>query len=209
MAAYRVRFEKINSNGAVECFSCSPSTFHIYTGSTLIQIQILKMAYRYACVLLTVALCAAPAIGFSAGAPNGACGDMIPQHHTDAQKSAAPYQIILSKKQLKAGEGLTITVQGNSAKDTIKGLLCQTRVGETPVGAFDVPPNNNYIQTLDCGNSKASAVTHKKITNAPNAITFNWVAPKGLSEEARVYCTIALNGGVFWVKHSSDFLKVN
>lgn len=47
---------------------------------------------------------------------------------------------------------------GNSAKDTIKGLLCQTRVGETPVGAFDVPPNNNYIQKLDCGNSKAVSV---------------------------------------------------
>ncbi|XP_052895235.1 putative defense protein Hdd11-like [Anopheles moucheti] len=167
------------------------------------------MAYRFACILLTVALCAVPTLSFSAGAPNGACGDMVPQHHTDPQKSAAPYQIILSKKQIRAGEGVTITVQGNSAKDTIKGLLCQARVGETPVGAFDVPPNNNYVQKLDCGNSKASAITHKKIENPPNAITFNWISPKGLSEQAQVYCTIALNGGVFWVKHTSDFLKVN
>uniref|UniRef100_A0A182VSQ2 Reelin domain-containing protein n=1 Tax=Anopheles minimus TaxID=112268 RepID=A0A182VSQ2_9DIPT len=163
----------------------------------------LKVAYRFACVLLTVALCAVPTLSFSAGAPNGACDDMIPQHHTDPQKSAAPYQIILSKKQINAGEGVTINVQAPRKQSR------ETRVGETPVGAFDVPPNNNYIQNLDCGNSKASAITHNNIENAPNAITFNWIAPKGLSEQARVYCTIALNGGVFWVKHTSDFLKVN
>lgn len=113
------------------------------------------MAYRFACVLLTVALCVAPAFSFSAGAPDGACGDMIPQHHTDPQKSAAPYSIGLSKKQIRSGEGVTVTVKGNSPKDTIKGLLCQARVGETPVGSFDVPPNNNYVQTLACGNSKS------------------------------------------------------
>lgn len=112
------------------------------------------MAYRYACVLLTVALCATPALSFSAGAPDGACGDMIPQHHTDPQKSAAPYKILLTKKQIKSGEGVTVTVQGNTPKDTIKGLLCQARVGETPVGSFDVPPNNSITQTLDCGNAK-------------------------------------------------------
>ncbi|XP_065085128.1 putative defense protein Hdd11 [Ochlerotatus camptorhynchus] len=167
------------------------------------------MAYRYACVLLTVALCAAPAFSFSAGAPDGACGDMIPQHHTDPQKSAAPYKILLGKKQIKSGEGVTITVQGNTAKDTIKGLLCQARVGETAVGSFDVPPNNNFIQTLDCGNSKMSAITHKKITNAPNSISFNWVAPRGLSENVKITCTIALNGGVFWVKEQATDLKVN
>ncbi|XP_062545744.1 putative defense protein Hdd11-like [Armigeres subalbatus] len=167
------------------------------------------MAYRYACVFLTVALCATPALSFSAGAPNTACGDMIPQHHTDPQKSAAPYKILLDKKQIKSGEGVTITVQGNTPKDTIKGLLCQARVGETAVGSFDVPPNNNYIQSLDCGNSKKSAVTHKKITTAPNSISFNWVAPRGLSENVKMTCTIALNGGVFWVKEQAAELKVN
>ncbi|EDS43062.1 serine protease [Culex quinquefasciatus] len=168
------------------------------------------MAYRFACVLLTVALCVAPAFSFSAGAPDGACGDMIPQHHTDPQKSAAPYSIGLSKKQIRSGEGVTVTVKGNSPKDTIKGLLCQARVGETPVGSFDVPPNNNYVQTLACGNSKSSAVTHKKITTAPNSISFNWVAPKGLSENVVMTCTIALNGGVFWVKERAvDALRVN
>ncbi|XP_055548249.1 putative defense protein Hdd11-like [Wyeomyia smithii] len=168
------------------------------------------MAYRFVFVSLTLAaLCAAPVLSFSAGAPTDACGDMIPQHHTDPQKSAAPYKINLAKKQIKSGEGVTVTVQGNSAKDTIKGLLCQARVGETPVGSFDVPPNNSFIQTIDCGKSKRSAVTHKKITTAPNSISFNWVAPRGLSENVRMTCTIALNGGVFWVKEQSTDLKVN
>ncbi|XP_055643172.1 putative defense protein Hdd11 [Toxorhynchites rutilus septentrionalis] len=167
------------------------------------------MAYKFVCVLLAIAMCAVPALSFSAGAPKDACGDMIPQHHTDPQKSAAPYKILLDKKQIKSGQGVTVTVQGNSPSDTIKGLLCQARVGETPVGSFDVPPSNNLIQTLNCGNSKTSAVTHKKITTAPNSISFNWVAPKGLSENVKMTCTIALNGGVFWVKEQSTDLKVN
>lgn len=55
-----------------------------------------------------------------------------------------------------------------------------------------------------------SAVTHKKITTAPNSISFNWVAPKGLSENVVMTCTIALNGGVFWVKERAvDALRVN
>ncbi|XP_055599319.1 putative defense protein Hdd11 [Uranotaenia lowii] len=167
------------------------------------------MAARFACVLLALAMCVGPVLSFSAGAPDTACDDMVPQHHTDPQKTPAPYQILLSKKGIKSGEGVTVTVQGNSAKDTIKGLLCQARVGNTPVGSFDVPPNNNYIQTVDCGNSKLSAVTHKKIATAPQSISFNWVAPKGLSENVKMTCTIALNGGVFWVQEKSTDLKVN
>lgn len=118
-----------------------------------------KMAYKFVCVLLTIAMCAAPALSFSAGAPKDACDDMIPQHHTDPQKSAAPYKILLNKKQIKSGQGVTVTVQGNTPSDTIKGLLCQARVGETPVGSFDIPPSNNYIQTLSCGNSKTVSLS--------------------------------------------------
>ncbi|XP_053695464.1 putative defense protein Hdd11 [Sabethes cyaneus] len=168
------------------------------------------MAYRFVFISLAMAaLCAVPVLSFSAGAPADACGDMIPQHHTDPQSSAAPYKILLEKKQIKSGEAVTVTVQGNSAKDTIKGLLCQARVGETPVGSFDVAPDNKYIQTLNCGKSNKSAVTHKKIATPPKSISFNWVAPKGLSENVRMTCTIALNGGVFWVKEQSSALKVN
>ncbi|XP_058819384.1 putative defense protein Hdd11 [Topomyia yanbarensis] len=168
------------------------------------------MTYRVVFILMAVAsMCATPALSFSAGAPAAACGDMIPQHHTEPQKSAAPYTIVLNKKQIKSGEGITVTVKGNTNKDTIKGLLCQARVGETAVGSFDVPPNNNFIQTLDCGNSKKSAITHKKMTSDPREISFNWVAPRGLSESVRMTCTIALNGGVFWVKEQSAALQVN
>ncbi|XP_058446837.1 putative defense protein Hdd11 [Malaya genurostris] len=168
------------------------------------------MAYRFVYALMAVvAVCTVPALSFSAGAPTGACGDLIPQHHTDPQKTPAPYTIQLNKNKVKSGEGMTVTVKGNTAKDTIKGLLCQARSGETPVGSFDVPPNNNFIQTLDCGNTKKSAVTHKKMTSDPKEISFNWVAPRGFSGDIRMTCTIALNGGVFWVKEQSAALKVN
>lgn len=103
-----------------------------------------------------LALCvlAVPVFSFSAGAPEGACGDMIPKHHTDAQSSAAPYTITLSKNRIRAGETIEVTISGKSAADTIKGLLVQARVGSTAVGTFDVTSSSNSLQLLDCGNSK-------------------------------------------------------
>lgn len=104
---------------------------------------------------LALLLVGIPAISaFSAGAPAGQCKDMYPQHKVDAQKSAAPYDIILSKKSARSGETIKITIKGKNAENVIKGLLVQARVGETPIGSFDASPSANYIQTLDCGTSK-------------------------------------------------------
>ena len=107
-----------------------------------------------------LALCvlAVPVFSFSAGAPEGACGDMVPQHHTDAQSSAAPYTITLSKNRIRAGETIEVTIKGKSAADTIKGLLVQARVGSTAVGTFDVSSSPNTLQLLDCGNSKGVSI---------------------------------------------------
>ncbi|EAT48742.1 AAEL000218-PA [Aedes aegypti] len=79
--------------------------------------------------------------------------------------------------------------------------LCAT---PAPVGSFDVPPNNNYIQTIGCSSAKKSAVAHKKITTAPNRTSFNWTFSK-------MTCTIALNGGVFFSLFmvQGDNLKIN
>nr|XP_019529516.2 putative defense protein 1 [Aedes albopictus] len=167
------------------------------------------MAFRYACLLLTVALSAVPALSYSVGAPLEACADMVPHHHAEPQKSIAPYKIMLDKVQASSGESVTVTVQGNTPQDTIKGLLCQARVGETPVGTFDIPASNEYVQTLDCSNIKKSAVTHKRIATAPNSVSFNWIAPDGLDENVKMTCTIVQSGRVFWVKEQADDLKVN
>ncbi|KAL7040303.1 hypothetical protein ACKWTF_000348 [Chironomus riparius] len=137
------------------------------------------------------------------------CSSMTPRHHVDPQKSSFPYNIILSKNKIRAGDTIEITVQGKTADDTFKGLLVQARVGDTAVGSFDVSPSSQYIQLNDCGNSKGNAVTHKKITNGIRTVKMLWKAPANLSEKVVVYATVARNGGTFWVNQKSDVISVN
>lgn len=93
--------------------------------------------------------------GYSSGAPAEECSTMTPRHHVDPQKGPSPYDITIDKKFIRAGESVTVTIKGRTPDDTFKGLLVQARVGETPVGVFDVTPSRQYIQTLDCGSSRA------------------------------------------------------
>ncbi|XP_035774054.1 putative defense protein 3 [Anopheles albimanus] len=164
-------------------------------------------ATRFLCTLAL--LCIPPAFGYPTGAPGSSCIDMTPAHGDNvAQEFPSPYEINLSKQEIRAGETLTITVNGNTNEDVIKGLLCQVRVGETPVGSFDVPADDEHLKLLDCNNSKASAVTHRKATDASNVVSFNWIAPQGLKDQARVYCTIVKSFSVFWVKLPSELLTI-
>jgi hypothetical protein len=161
-------------------------------------------------LLVVLAVATIPAaLCYSSGAPAGACSDGIPQHHVDPQKTPAPYDISLSTSKIRSGESVEITIKGKSSEDTIKGLLVKAVVGNTPVGKFEVAPNDPNIQTLDCGNSKNNAVTHKKIANGVRSVKFNWIAPRGLSEKVVFVSTIALNGGKFWVDQKSQTLSVN
>lgn len=108
---------------------------------------------------VTIALvCVIPsAYSYSKGAPEGACGDMIPQHHVEPQPSEAPYKLLLSSKQLKAdqSQSVDVKIQGNSAGDTIKGFMMQARVGDKPVGKFTVK-SKKYAQLLNCSGSGVS-----------------------------------------------------
>lgn len=118
------------------------------------NILLFLVFFRMFRLLVTLALIATPVLSYSAGAPSGACGDGVPQHHTEAQKSAAPYDIILSKNKIRSGESVQVTIKGKTPEDTFKGLLVQAKVGDTSVGKFDVAPSDKFIQLLNCGNGK-------------------------------------------------------
>jgi Reeler domain len=92
--------------------------------------------------------------GYSSGAPAEECSSMTPRHHVDPQKGPSPYDIILDKKAIRAGESVLITIKGRKSDDVIKGLLVQARVGDTPIGSFDVSPSREYIQILNCGSGR-------------------------------------------------------
>jgi hypothetical protein len=92
---------------------------------------------------------------FSGGAPESECQSMTPRHHVDPQKSAFPYSINLSKKQVRAGETIEVTIKGKTADDVIKGFIAQARVGDTQIGVWDASPSASYAQIKNCGNSKS------------------------------------------------------
>lgn len=110
---------------------------------------------KYFVALVALAMAVAVVQGYSNGAPAEECGTMTPRHHVDPQKGAAPYDITLSKRSVRAGESVEIRIRGKTANDLIKGLLVQARVGDTPIGKFDVSPSRQYVQTLDCGSSRS------------------------------------------------------
>lgn len=104
-------------------------------------------------VFVSIALiCAVPsAYSYSSGAPESACKDMVPQHPVDPQPSAAPYKLNLSTDKLRAGkdESVSLKIQGNSAGDTIKGFMIQARIGDKPVGKFNIK-SKKHAQLLNC-----------------------------------------------------------
>lgn len=75
-------------------------------------------------VLLFVAVTAVYAL--PDGAPSGSCSEMLPKHPPFvAQTSVLPYTLEVSKKQIRSSDSVEVTIKGNTASDTIKGLFVQ------------------------------------------------------------------------------------
>lgn len=114
------------------------------------------MALKFFVTLVVLAIYSCGIVqAYSSGAPIEECGTMTPRHHVDPQTGPSPYDIILSKKSIRSGDTIDITIRGRTNNDLFKGLLVQARVGDTPIGRFDVNQNREYIQTLDCGSGRA------------------------------------------------------
>lgn len=101
--------------------------------------------------LLAVLATVTVVTGYGAGAPKEACGDMIPQHHTDPQTTPFPYRLSVSKKGIKGGEKVTVTISAGGKYKDFKGFFVQARVGDSAVGQFDPAPG---VKLVDCGPSK-------------------------------------------------------
>uniref|UniRef100_A0A1B0CJK8 Putative serine protease n=1 Tax=Lutzomyia longipalpis TaxID=7200 RepID=A0A1B0CJK8_LUTLO len=114
------------------------------------------MAFR--CVIIFVAIALPAAWANSAGAPDVACDDLVPQHHVDPQSTPAPYSYVLPKtRTVKPGESIQVTIRGNSKTDTIKGFLIQARApgSSQSVGTFASLPGT-LSQALSCGNAQSN-----------------------------------------------------
>ncbi|XP_026480323.1 putative defense protein Hdd11 [Ctenocephalides felis] len=166
------------------------------------------MAFRFAIVCLALAMPLAQ--GYSAGAPKEVCESLLPQHPYKPQSSPAPYALHVSAKQAKAGEFIEIKLQGKSAQDTIKGFIVQGRLGDEPVGTFDVSGSSQLAQTINCGSGNANAATHKKHDGADaQVISLKWSPPAGVSGVVKFKATVLLDGATFWVGLQSNEVRIN
>ncbi|VEN39080.1 unnamed protein product [Callosobruchus maculatus] len=144
------------------------------------------------------------AYGYSAGAPESVCEDMLPKHPVDAQKTKMPYKISVSKNQVKGGDAVDITIGGK----TFKGFFLQVRDDKgKPVGEFQIPANDKYAKSVNCHNSKTNAATHKNATDKKD-FKLTWKAP-GSPGKYTVYATVAEDGGTFWVKKPTEVISVS
>lgn len=89
---------------------------------------------------------------YSGGAPEEVCDDMTPKHPADPQTSEMPYTVSLSKKAVKAGETVQLTVAG---KNPFKGFLLQVRDGDKSVGQFKIDGADKFAKTINCHSGKS------------------------------------------------------
>ncbi|XP_059477369.1 putative defense protein Hdd11-like isoform X2 [Neocloeon triangulifer] len=143
------------------------------------------------------------AAGYGGGAPEGACGDMVPQHHTPPQTSASPFAIDINRNTVKPKGKVYVTLSAKEG-DSFKGFFIQARVGDTAVGKFD-PADG--VKLVNCGNGVATGATHEN-SQAKTKVTVAWEAPPELSENVIFTVTTARDGGTFWVAQKAAPLKV-
>lgn len=103
-----------------------------------------------AVLLMMMAIITPAAHAYSAGAPTSICDSMVPAHHTDAQTSESPYRLLVSSNKVRHGDVVTVTIDGVTAANTIKGFLVEALQNKKPVGWFDASGETKYAQTIDC-----------------------------------------------------------
>uniref|UniRef100_A0A1I8PB83 Reelin domain-containing protein n=1 Tax=Stomoxys calcitrans TaxID=35570 RepID=A0A1I8PB83_STOCA len=102
---------------------------------------------------LVIACClAAPAFGYSTGAPREICSNgLTPEHHVPEQTSPVPY-FFSGDDLVKGGEKITIKMGG----DDFLGFAVQVHdANKKPIGTFKVVEPNKS-QTLACSNADVS-----------------------------------------------------
>ncbi|XP_006822103.2 putative defense protein 1 [Saccoglossus kowalevskii] len=152
-------------------------------------------------VIVFLTLVAVYVCGFGTGAPQNACGSMIPQHGEQSgtlemqSMDTCPYSLNVSRAEFEPGEEIYVEVTG----DIFRGILVQAHEpqSDTPVGTFGPPPDG--AQHLACS-SERDSLTHTN-SNLKTGITFTWIAPQAGSipgGAVEFVATIVQSVDVFW-----------
>lgn len=139
--------------------------------------------------------------GYSTGAPNGQCDQMVPGHGADAQTGNSPYRIILSAETYTCpDEELTVTVNGTSP---FMGFLCQPRSNPSAYSTVGSLSGSGSVPTKNNCETNA-ALTHTE-SSGKNSLTFVWKSSTS-TENVYIVCTIVQNKNTFWVKETSNMI---
>ncbi len=162
----------------------------------------------FKCIVLALSV-AVYVEGYSLGAPNSACVDMVPGHGVPPKKETPPYTITTSTKIVKAGTPMEVVISTDDPKMLMKGLLLQARHGNDPIGTFTISPKDNFSQLLNCG-APGNAVTHKKhdAKDDKQKVSYEWTPPADFSGEIKFRATIVKDFETFRVGVESAPVKV-
>uniref|UniRef100_A0AAU6PAZ2 Venom peptide n=1 Tax=Comana monomorpha TaxID=1555636 RepID=A0AAU6PAZ2_9NEOP len=162
--------------------------------------------FKYIVLALSVAVYVE---GYSVGAPESACVDMVPGHGVPPRKEKSPYTITTSTKIVKAGSPMEVVISTSDPTKLMKGILLQARDGDKPIGTFTLAPNDNFAQLLNCG-TPGNAVTHKHHEAKDDKQTESvvWTPPADFNGEIKFRATIVQNFENFWVGVESAPIKV-
>lgn len=156
--------------------------------------------------LVIIASVFAAAQAFGGGAPTSVCNDLTPKHPAEPQEVASPFTISISKSVIKPGDEVKVTLEGTNG-NKFKGFIVQGRVGDSIVGSFEVNPNDEEVQFLNCPSGTNNAATHRN-PKPKSKISVNWVAPKDLQDVVVFKATFVKEGDIFWVAQASSGLTV-
>lgn len=153
--------------------------------------------------------------GYRYGAPIEACSHMFPtEHGYDARNDDPPFTITVDKNRYSPNEAITVTIDSNPTDPDdatrewfMEGILVQARKADctssVPVGTFEVPECDNFLQVIDCLGVKNNAVRHYTHLHIYNK-TFTWKAPDQAAGHVYIVATIARNRERFWMNVQSE-----
>lgn len=142
--------------------------------------------------------------GYSLGAPDTTCDDLIPAHGPPSQTTPPPYTITPSAVEVEGGKQMLVTLEAKEGA-MFRGFLVQGKSSETGdvVGTFFT---TDY-KYLNCNNGMNNAVTHQGPADK-DKVTLTWEPPSDFAGDVVFTGTFVQTKNVFWVGVTSEKVTV-
>ncbi|XP_066965920.1 putative ferric-chelate reductase 1 homolog isoform X1 [Macrobrachium rosenbergii] len=145
-------------------------------------------------------------LGYSRGAPDTACGDLMPGHGLVTQGTPSPYTIAPGAASVEGGKRMLVTLHTRDDERGFMGFLVQARNPDDEsqiVGTF-FTTDHSY---LTCGKGFNNAVTHSSSTAKPKVL-LEWEAPSDYSGDVVFKGTFVKTYDTYWVGVTSEKVTI-